>query len=75
MTKKELEKRVMELETERVVLRVKADTVAALTDVTVLQASIIDHLYMVLSTVDKDMIDKHVLAQMKRAAEIREHYS
>ena len=75
MTKKELEKKVMELETELTLMKVKADTVAALTDVNRLQSSIIDHLYMVLSTVDKGMVDDHTLAQMKRAAVITEHYT
>lgn len=75
MTKKELEKKVMELETELTLMKVKADTVAALTDVNRLQSSIIDHLYMVLSTVDKGMVDDHTLAQMKRAAEITEYYT
>ena len=75
MTKKELEKKVMKLETELTLMKVKADTVAALTDVNRLQSSIIDHLYMVLSTVDKGMVDDHTLAQMKRAAEITEYYT
>lgn len=75
MTKKELEKKVRELETELAVTKVKANTIAALTDVTRLQAAIIDQLYMVLCTVDEGMVDDHTLAQIKRAAEITDYYT
>lgn len=75
MSNKDLEKKVKELEKELSLIRLKADTVAALTDVTKLQASIIDHLYMMLCTIDKGMIDDHTLDQMKRAAEIGDHYT
>lgn len=75
MTNRELEKQVRGLELEVALLKVKSDTVAALTDVTRLQASIIDQLYLLLSTIDKGMIDDHTLAQMKRAAEIKDYYS
>ena len=75
MRKQELEKKVMELETELAVTKVKANTIAALTDVTRLQAAIIDHLYMVLCNVDGGMVDDHTLAQMQRAAEITDYYT
>lgn len=53
----------------------KVDTIHALTDVVGLQQSIIDHLYLAISSVDVDLVDEHTLRQMKRAAEISDHYT
>ena len=58
-----------------IIARTKTGTIGALTDVIGLQQSVIDHLFLVLSAVDPEAVDEHTLRQMKRAAEISEHYT
>lgn len=58
-----------------VVDRAKANTILALSDVIRLQQEIIDHLYLVISSVDTGLVDEHTLRQMKRAAEISSDYT
>ena len=58
-----------------VLARTKADTILALSEVIRLQEAIIDHLYLVISSVDTELVDEHTLRQMKRAAEITDDYT
>lgn len=58
-----------------VLARTKADTIMALSEVIRLQEAIIDHLYLVISSVDTELVDEHTLRQMKRAAEITDDYT
>lgn len=58
-----------------VIARTKADTILALSEVIRLQEAIIDHLYLVISSVDTELVDEHTLRQMKRAAEITDDYT
>lgn len=58
-----------------VVDHAKANTILALSDVIRLQQEIIDHLYLVISSVDTDLVDEHTLRQMKRATEISSDYT
>ncbi|MBP5163252.1 MAG: hypothetical protein ILP16_09800 [Spirochaetales bacterium] len=58
-----------------VLARTKADTILALSEVIRLQEAIIDHLYLVISSVDTELVDEHTLRQIKRAAEITDDYT
>lgn len=58
-----------------IIARTKTGTIGALTDVIGLQQSIIDHLFLILSSVDPDAVDEQTLRQMKRAAEITDYYT
>lgn len=58
-----------------IIAQTKVDTISALTDVVRLQQSVIDHLYLVISSVDAELVDEHTLRQMKRAAQISDFYT
>lgn len=58
-----------------IIAQTKVDTIGALTDVVRLQQSVIDHLYLVISSVDAELVDEHTLRQMKRAAQISDFYT
>ncbi len=55
--------------------KAKVGTIMALSDVIGLQQNIIDQLFLIISSVDTDLIDEHTLSQMKRAAEITNDYA
>jgi hypothetical protein len=55
--------------------KAKVGTLMTLSDAIVLQQNIIDQLYLTISSIDVDLIDEHMLAQMKRAAQITDDYA